>query len=63
MKLRDAFLVFSNLLFSFALKMGVTKACSYDPGNWAGPLSEISAHSYFPIKNSVAFIWVNGLAR
>ena len=36
MKLRDAFLVFSNLLFSFALKMGVTKACSYDPGNWAG---------------------------
>ena len=32
-------------------------------GNQAVPLSEISAHSYFPIKNSVAFIWVNGLAR
>ena len=25
--------------------------------------TEMSAHSYFPIKNSVAFIWVNGLAR
>ena len=40
-----------------------SKGRSYDPGNWADPLSEISAHSYFPIKNSVAFIWANGLAR
>ena len=31
--------------------------------NRAGPLSEISAHSYFPTKNPVAFIWVNGLTR
>ena len=27
------------------------RACSYEPGNRAGPLAEIPAHSSFPIKN------------
>ena len=31
----------------------VGQACSYDLGNRDGPLSEISAHSYFLIKNFV----------
>lgn len=57
------FILLDMLIIHCSLEVDLGPVHMHDRGNWAAPLSEISAHRYFPIKNHVAFIWVDGLAN